>query len=489
MANQSLINFSLILPVLIIGVFALFLIILSPFFRQSSRLFGITSLIAVVLSSVACVMLWGQEQETAAGMVFIDPFGIFFSLIILIVSFLTILSSINFAEREGIAYGEYYALILLSTAGMMTMIQSRNLLMIFIGLELLSIPLYVLAGITRDRVKSLESSLKYFLLGAFSTGFIIYGIAFIYGATGSLELENIIMPPEYSAIFVIGMALLVIGFGFKIAAFPFHFWAPDVYQGSPTVVAGFMATGTKAAAFGVLLRILNTSFGEEAVKWVAVLTLISISTMFFGNLVALAQRNIKRLLAYSSIAHAGYLLIAIVVTGVGQDGQKGLEAGVSAIVYYLLAYAFMTIGAFAVASLVGRGTKDGEEGYDLESYSALGYKKPWLAAAMSVFLLSLMGFPPTAGFIGKFYIFKAAIEMKLYLLAIIGIINSVIAAYYYLKVIVYMYMKTPAIAYEVEKPRFSSSISLAIAVLCTFVLGILPEQILALVVGLFHSLI
>ncbi len=489
MANQSLIDFSLLLPVLIIGVYALILIFLSPFFKQSSRLFGITSLIAVILTFIACMTLWGQEQETAAGMVFIDPFGIFFSLIILIISFLTLLSSISFAEREGIAFGEYYALILLSTTGMMIMLQTRHLLMIFVGLELLSIPLYVLAGMTRGRVKSLESSLKYFLLGAFSTGFIVYGIALIYGATGSLALEKISMHSGSSAIFIIGMALIIIGFSFKIAAFPFHFWAPDVYQGSPTLVAGFMATGTKAAAFGVLLRILNTSFGGETLRWMAVLALISILTMFFGNLVALAQRNIKRILAYSSIAHAGYLLIAVVVTGIGKGEMNGLGAGVSAIVYYLIAYAFMTIGAFAVASLVGRGTKDGEQGYDLESYSALGYKRPLLAAAMAVFLLSLTGIPPTAGFIGKFYIFMTAIEAKFYWLAIFGILNSVIAAYYYLRIIVYMYMRSAVVEYEVNKLTFSSSLSLAMAVICTLILGIFPGRILTLVSGLFRTLI
>jgi NADH-quinone oxidoreductase subunit N len=486
---QTLIDFSLLMPILIIGVYALFLILLSPFFRQSSRLFGITSLIAVVLAFIACMTLWGQQQETAAGMVFIDPFGIFFSFIILIVSFLTLLSSINFTEREGIAFGEYYALILLSTAGMMVMLQTRHLLMIFVGLELLSIPLYVLAGMTRGRIKSLESSLKYFLLGAFSTGFIVYGIALIYGATGSLALEKISMHSGSSAIFLIGMALVIIGFSFKIAAFPFHFWAPDVYQGSPTVVAGFMATGTKAAAFGVLLRILNTSFGEEASKWMAVLALISILTMFFGNLVALAQRNVKRILAYSSIAHAGYLLIAVVVTGAGREEMGGLEAGVSAIAYYLLAYTFMTIGAFTVASLVGRGAKDGEQGYDLESYSALGYKRPLLAAAMAVFLLSLTGIPPAAGFIGKFYIFKAAIEAKFYWLAILGLLNSVIAAYYYLRIIVYMYMQVPAVEYEINTPAFSTSLSLLIAVICTLLLGILPGQILTFIADLFRTLI
>ncbi|MEW5806383.1 MAG: NADH-quinone oxidoreductase subunit N [Acidobacteriota bacterium] len=483
-----MIDFSLILPVTILGAYALLLLLLSPLFREGSRIIGFTSLIAIVLSGIATIMIWGPERFTALNMVFIDNFGLFFSLIILAISFLTVMSSISFTEREGIYYGEFYSLILLATAGMIVMIQSRNLLIIFIGLELLSIPLYILAGITRNRLKSLESSLKYFLLGAFSTGFILYGIALIYGVTGSFDLHGISQLPEKGALGLIGVGLIIIGFGFKMAAFPFHFWAPDVYQGAPTIISGFMATGTKTAAFAALLRVLNTSFGEEAVKWVSVLTLLSIITMSFGNLVALAQRNIKRMLAYSSIAHAGYLLIAVVVTGISIDGVNGLSAGVSAIVYYLLAYALMTIGAFAAASLIGRGTEEYEEGYELENYSGLGYRRPLLAAAMSIFLLSLTGIPPTAGFIGKFYVFKAAIEMKLYVLAIVGILNSVIAAYYYLRVIVHMYMKEPALPGEVSKPGFSASVALAIAVLFTFILGTVPGKILYLVSGLFRTL-
>jgi len=488
MTNPQMIDLSQILPVAIIGAYALLLLLFSPFFRQHSKMFGMTSLAAVILAAIATIILWGPDRTTAENMVFTDNFGLSFTLIILVASFLTLLSSIDFTEREGIDHGEYYSLILIATAGMMIMVQSRNLLIIFIGLEILSIPLYILAGITRNRLRSLESSLKYFLLGAFSTGFLLYGIALLYGATGSLDLQGISRIADKGALGLIGIALIVIGLGFKIAAFPFHFWAPDVYQGAPTIVSGFMATGTKAAAFAALLRVLNTAFSDEAAKWVGALTVIAILTMFFGNLVALAQRNIKRMLAYSSIAHAGYLLIAVVVTGVSTEGKTGTNSGVSAIVYYLLTYAFMTIGAFAAASLIGRSTDELESGYELDSYSGLGYKRTLLAAAMSVFLLSLTGIPPTAGFIGKFYIFRAAIQMKLYGLAIVGIVNSVIAAYYYLRVIVYMYMREQQAPYEVPRPAISSSLSLALAVTFTFLLGILPGKVLMLISGLFRSL-
>ncbi len=483
-----MIDFSLILPVIIIGGYSLLLLLLAPFFQRSTRLFGMTSLIAIVLSAIATIMLWGPARTTAGDMVFIDNFGLFFSLILLTISFLTLLSSINFTEREGIEHGEFHALILLATAGMMIMVQSRNLLIIFIGIELLSIPLYILAGITRNRLKSLESALKYFLLGAFSTGFLLYGIAYIYGVSGSLDLHEISRTMEKGPLAMIGIGLIVIGFAFKIAAFPFHFWAPDVYQGSPTIIAGFMATGTKTAAFAALLRVLNTSFSNEAIRWIGALTIIAILTMTFGNLVALAQRNIKRMLAYSSIAHAGYLLIAVVVTGVAIAGESGLSTGTAAIIYYLLAYAFMTVGAFAAASLVGSGDENYESGYELEHYSGLGYKRPLLAAAMSIFLLSLTGIPPTAGFLGKFYIFRAAVEMKLYGLAIAGIINSVIAAYYYLRIIIFMYMKEPSLPHEVARPAFSSALTLIIAVACTFLLGTVPGKILTIITELFTTL-
>jgi NADH-quinone oxidoreductase subunit N len=309
--------------------------------------------------------------------------------------------------------------------------------MIFLGLELLSIPLYVLAGFTRDRVVSIEASLKYFLLGAFSTGFILYGIAFLYGSTGTLDLRGIAAALSAggvpSGVFAFGVGLVLVGLGFKIAAVPFHAWAPDVYQGAPTPVAGLMAAGTKAAAFGALLRVLHTAIPEGAtIDWRSAVWVLAVLTMTVANVIAIAQQNIKRLLAYSSIVHAGYLLIAVV---------SPVGGGVQSAGFYLVAYTFMTMGAFVVASIVGREGRKGEDADSLSAYAGLGRRRPILALAMTLFMLSLTGIPPTAGFIGKLYIFFAAMDGKLYWLAAIGLLNSVIAAYYYLGVIVAMWMQ------------------------------------------------
>jgi len=391
-----------------------------------------------------------------------------------------VLSAAEFLKSSGAPHGEFYALILFAVCGMTIMAASENLLSLFLGLEILSICLYALAGFTRDESHAVEGALKYFLLGAFSTGFILYGIALLYGATGRIDLTGIAahltggMPGVVDPLILAGMALLLVGLAFKVAAVPFHFWAPDVYQGSMTPVSGFMATGTKAAAFAMLLRILTDGLADAAIReqWIAVLSGVALLTMIVGNIVALAQQNIKRMLAYSSIANAGYLLVAVVA-----GGRRG--GGPSLVVFYLGAYTFMTLGAFAMASLLGRSTGGGAA-YEITSYAGLARRRPYLAAAMAIFMLSLTGIPPTGGFMGKFYVFKAAIDAGMYDLAVVGVLASVVGAVYYMRVVVQMYLREPAAGAVLPATSPGEALAIVIAAVGTLWIGLFPTGLLGL---------
>jgi NADH-quinone oxidoreductase subunit N len=381
-------------------------------------------------------------------------------------------------ESLGMAHGEFYALILFAVSGMTIMAASENLLSLFIGLEILSIPLYVLAGFTRDKVYSIEAALKYFLLGAFSTGFVLYGIALLYGATGRIDLPGIgdalVATPDGGPdpLILVGGALLLIGLAFKIAAVPFHFWAPDVYQGTTAPVAGFMATGTKAAAFAMLLRVVSSAFNQPPFKtqWIEVVSVLAILTMVLGNLLALAQQNIKRMLAYSSIANAGYLMVALAAFGTNGSGAASLY-------FYLAVYAFMTIGAFAVAALVGR-QGESDQGFALQAYAGLARRRPYLAAAMALFMLSLTGIPPAAGFMAKFYIFRDAVRAGLIPLAAIGLLASVIGAFYYLRVVVQMYFRDPAPEESAISLSPADAVAIGVAAIAVLVIGLFPSGLL-----------
>jgi NADH-quinone oxidoreductase subunit N len=415
-------------------------------------------------------------------MVRIDGFGLFFSMILLVIGFLSVLVSMAFLEREEADQGEFFALILFCLAGMFLMLHTTHLMMVLIGLEVFSLALYVLTGLTRGRIRSVESALKYFLLGAFSSGFIVYGMALLYGASGSLDMLRIsaAAAAEPGAMLWLGMGLVLIGLAFKIAVVPFNQWVPDVYQGAPTNITGFMAAATKTAALAVLLRFLLGAFGDQMEIWEPLIKWLAIITMTVANLTALAQTNLKRLLAYSSIAHAGYLLIAVVCRP---------EDGVGAILFYLTSYAFMTVGAFAVLAAVGRGDAEGERGYTLSEWSGLGWRRPVLGVAMLFFLLSLAGIPPTGGFLGKFVVFQAAVRADQWLLAIVGVLNASIAAYYYLRIIVVMYMREP----ETDELPLPVSPGMAtvmmLAVVGVLYLGLAPGRILHIVQGLANSLI
>jgi NADH-quinone oxidoreductase subunit N len=471
------IDFRIIMPEMILAAFGILVLLVnvfsSPGNEKKDRL-GYVSLFGVILALIFTGPLSGKVQYGFSGMVVADNFAVFFKMVFGIICLLTVLISIGYTRQQEIGVGEYYVLVLFSTVGMMLMASGTNLLTIFLGLETMSVAIYVLAGIMRNDPKSVESAMKYFILGAFATGFFLYGVAFVYGSTGSFSLDGIASYLSESGregrtpLLIVGIALLTIGFGFKIATVPFHMWTPDVYEGAPTTITAFMATGVKAAAFAGLIRVFYTALGAFQPDWTAIMWLLSVATMTVGNLVAISQSNIKRMLAYSSIAHAGYVLVAF---------TAGNDLGTSSILFYLLAYTFMNIGAFTIVILLG---KKGEENILISDYAGIGFKYPLLAAAMTIFMLSMAGIPPLAGFMGKFYIFSAAVKAKFYWLAVIGVLNSAVSVYYYLRVTVLMYFRESE--REITGLTFSPAavVGVIIAVAGVLYLGIFPSIVLAL---------
>ncbi len=468
------VNWSAIGPELILSLTAMGLLILNVLAKKGAKgAIPYLSLAGIVVALIFCFSLWGKSEYAFNRMVVVDNYSLFFKIVFLITAALTVLMSIRFLQEEEFEYGEYYVLVLFAAVGMMFMASAADLIIIFLGLETFSLAIYVLAGFFRTQPKSNESSLKYFLLGAFSTGFLLYGIALIYGATGTTNLKGIYefvrkIQLLTDPLLLIGMGLLIVGFGFKVASVPFHMWTPDVYEGAPTSVTAFMSVGPKAAGFAAFLRVFLYALSSLQTDWVWILWVLAVLTMTLGNVVAIAQKNIKRMLAYSSIAHAGYILVAMVAAS---------ELGTASVLYYILAYAFMNLGAFGVVILYGR---KGEENINIADYSGMASKYPLLAAAMAIFMFSLAGIPPTAGFVGKFYIFSAAVKAGYIGLAIIGVLNSALSVYFYLRVTVMMYMRNP----EKEFARLDLSpamvIALIIAVLGTLQMGITPSQYLDL---------
>ena len=431
-------DFSTILPYTILTAWACVLLLVDLFIPKGRK--GITALLAALglgLTLGFTLMQIGKEQVGFNNMVVLDGFSTFVNALLLVSGLLGVALAYGYVKRMGIERGEYYTLLLFSVTGMMLMAQATDLIMVFLALELLSIPLYVLAAFALPKTESEEAGMKYFLLGAFSTGFVVYGIALIFGATGSTSLAAIVAAASSTSsglLLTIGAALLLIGFGFKVAAVPFHMWTPDVYQGAPTSVTAFMSSGAKIAGFAALLRVFATAFPSIATDMTGVLWVLSVLTMVVGNVIAISQTDIKRMLAYSSIAHAGYILMAFV-----PYGQPGVVAtSVAAGLFYLVSYAVTNFGAWAV--VISLETKAGK-GLTLDDYSGLAKKHPALAAAMTVFILSLIGFPPTLGMVGKFYLFRAVLSGGFTGLAIIGVVTSLVSAFYYLRVVVNMYMR------------------------------------------------
>jgi NADH-quinone oxidoreductase subunit N len=402
---------------------------------------GLTAALAAVGLSIAlgfALSQWPGQPPSFGGMVSVDGFAVFLNVLFLGSGLFGIALAYDYLKRMGLERGEYYILLLFSVGGMVLMASAADLIVVFLALELLSLPLYVLSGIARPRLDSEEAALKYFLLGAFSGGIILYGVALVFGATGSTALDVIVAKvasgQAQMPLLTIGAALALIGLGFKVALVPFHMWTPDVYHGAPSAVTAFMAVGAKAGGFAALLRVFVTALPEIAADLAPVLWVLAALTMILGNLVAIAQGNIKRLLAYSSIAHAGYILMALVPYGQSEIAP----VSVASALFYLLAYAFTTFGAWAVVIAL---EKVEGQGLSLDDYAGLGRKRPGLAAAMTVFMLSFIGIPPTLGFVGKFYVFRAAIAGGEIGLALIGVLTSLISAYYYLRVVVLMYMR------------------------------------------------
>lgn len=473
-----------LLPEILLTVWACVLLLLAAWQHRdpdAHRRIGGLALVGLVAALVVMVWFWksGTRPAGLPLMIALDTFRYAGAIVFLIGAILTVLLSLRYLGRERIAVPEYYALLLFAVIGMLLMGGAADLIVLFLGLETMSLAVYVLAGIKRRSGTSAEAALKYFLLGAFASGFLLYGIALIYGATGTTNLTVIAFQLsdgglQDSALLGIGVALLLVGFGFKVAAVPFHMWVPDVYDGAPTPISGFMAAAVKAAGFAALIRIMVTALGESTAVWQGAVWWLAVITMLIGNLIALAQRRLKRMLAYSSIGHAGYLLVAV---------TSGTPAGASAFLFYAFVYTLMTIGAFGLLAALGR---DGESEVLIDDLSGLAAGRPWISFAMAVFMLSLLGFPGTAGFIGKWYILSAAIGTGQWLLAVILVLGSVVSAGYYLPVIMNMYMREPV----ERRPDLSASVDLvgaargvvATAVVLLILLGVWPNRVLDLAV-------
>jgi len=461
------IDYIRILPELVLTVTGIMIMLADPVLHPEGnrKTLGLIALAGVVAGLMATAIQAEKYGDAFFGMVRVDTFSVFFHFVVLLVALVVILASFNYLEVQGINSGEYYGLILFGTVGMMLMSSAVELVLIFIALEISSISTYVLAGFRRRAAESAESSLKYFLLGSFATAFFLYGIALVYGATGTTNIYAIAaaMRNGTSALVYLAVAMMFVGLGFKVASAPFHIWTPDVYEGSPAPVVALMSTGPKAAAFAVLLRVL---FASGAPGWFWMVWVSAALSMTLGNIGALVQQNIKRLLAYSSIAHAGYLLVAFAAA------QK---MGISAAIFYAASYAAMNVGAFVIVSHLA---SHGERYVMLDDYAGLGHRSPLIAALLTILLLSLIGIPLTGGFFAKFYVFSAALQANLIGLTIIGVVNSAIAAYYYLRVLVYMYMRDERFEAPVSRIPAGLGVGIAISVITTIYLGVLPGRVL-----------
>ena len=475
----GLTDISRVLPELIWCAFGVILMLLQPFLKNRQVL---TFLAMVGAAMGTLSTFFGVPGSGFFGLIQFDTYSVFFHWLVGLIAFLVILASDSYLARENLEGAEFYALILFATTGMGVLASAQELLTAFIGLEMSSISSYVLAGYRRDSIKATEAALKYFLLGSFATAFFLYGIALIYGVTGSTNLIALANADPSSPYMRIGLTLILVGLGFKVAAAPFQIWTPDVYEGAPTPVTALFSAGPKAATFALLLRIFATVNAATS-YWFWAFWVLAALTMFAGNLGALVQDNVKRLLAYSSIAHAGYVLVALAaVTGMKSDPDTGAIPAYAAVLFYLASYGFVSVGAFTVLSdLGGRG----ERYLKAEDFAGLGTRQPFAAAMMALFLLSFLGLPITAGFFGKLYIFKAAVKSNLIWLAILMAVNSVLGAYYYLKVIIVMYMRE----YKGTQPADSGGLSataamvVTVAALITLYLGLAPNRILGIILS------
>jgi NADH-quinone oxidoreductase subunit N len=496
-----------IAPELVLCGFGILIMLLDPFLAPArKRVLGWTAFLAVLIALAAVRWAAAPRQGYAYGRVFIvDSFSLFLHVVVLLASALVILGSIDYLDREHLPHGEFYALILFATAGMGVLCGATELVTAFIGLEMSSISSYILAGYLRNSERSSEASLKYFLLGSFATAFFLYGIAMVYGATGTTQIMDIrafFINGSISPLIIIGLGMMFVGLGFKVVAAPFQIYAPDVYEGAPTPVSALLSSAPKVAAFAIMIRVLLVAFGHLSHIWFWVFWISALLSMCIGNFAALLQTNIKRMLAYSSIAHAGYILVAFAASSI---------FGVAAILFYLAAYIFMKVGAFSIATHVGG---IGERRVEIADYAGLGREQPAIAACFTLFLLSLLGLPATAGFLGKFYVFQAALNSQIIWLVVIAALNSVVGSFYYLRVIVTMYFKDspsasaaaanvdPYASHATDAGKSDASVqpdvhtalsaATALALLAaaagTIYLGILPSRVMAHAIAAAASL-
>jgi len=474
-------DISAILPEIMVAITGIIVMLFDSFVPKQRYITGAISLIGVGFSAILLGLMWSDAPYLSAwsGMIAHDSLRISFSFVFLLVTAMTILISSVWTEREDVPVGEYHCLLLFATVGMMFMASGNDLVVIFLGLETSSIATYVMAGLRKSDLRSNESAMKYFILGSFASAFLLYGMALIYGATGSTNITEIalrIANPNFPALLLVGGAMMIIGFGFKVATVPFHVWTPDVYEGAPTPVTAFMAAGPKSAAFASFVRVFVLGFpliaGAQASvylheSWITALTVMAGLTMTVGNIAAIVQNNVKRMLAYSSIAHAGYALVGFIGAGMATTADKR-DAAIASVAFYMLTYAITNLGAFAIVALLGQ---KNDRRTEFEDYNGIGFKSPVLAFALSLFMLSLLGLPLTAGFMGKVLVFRPALEAgnaMLTLLVVVAVLNTAISAYYYLRLIVVMFFRERTD--EWFAPRIPTALA---AVLIITIVGVL----------------
>ncbi len=472
MIDLPKVNYLFLAPELLLSFLALALLVLDLYFwRGKNRLLAGFATLSLVATGVMTLPLIGVTGSTLSNSLVVDPFALFFKMIFLGTGVFVIVLSADYIAKHNLpSAGEYYVMLLFAIIGMMFMAASTDLIMIYIGLELTSIASYILAGYRKTDQRSNEAILKYFILGLIASGIMLYGLSFIYGFTGQTELGAIaqaLSGQSASLAVIAGIIFALVGFAFKVASVPFHQWVPDVYEGAPTPITAFLAIAPKAAAFAVLIRILLIAFPMFISYWSVLFVAMAIASMFVGNLLAIPQKNIKRMLAYSSIAHAGYIMVGLAVAS---------DRAITGILIYMVVYVLMTIGAFAVVLAVSHEPGGGEE---LDNYNGLSKRSPFLALTMTIFMLALAGLPPTAGLWGKVWVFWAAVETDLWWLALIGFINSVISLYYYVNVVRHMYLLEPESDLPLEYPRAFKGVVWATG-LATIILGVVPNSLFVL---------
>jgi NADH-quinone oxidoreductase subunit N len=473
---EQLQNLHRLAPEIVLCFFGIIIMVADPFLTSAKqRILGWVAFAGTLIALVSVRLMALDQGMAYNNLISADGFSIFVHVVIIGAAALAILGSMPYLDQEGIQRGEYYSLVLFAAAGMGILAGANELVTAFIGLEMSSISTYILAGFRRRAVKSNEAGLKYFILGSFATAFFLYGIAMVYGSTGTTRidlvrdaLETMIAGPQgrLDSLSIVGLALIFVGLGFKVVAAPFHIYGPDVYEGAPTPVTALLASGPKAATFALMLRIFYVGFGTTDGLWFWPIAISAVLTLCIGNFAALVQTNVKRMLAYSSIAHAGYILVAF---------AAGTVYGVAAVLFYLAAYVLMKVGAFLVIAHLGQ--RD-EQRLEITDYAGLGTKQPVLAACFTLFLFSLLGLPATGGFLGKFFAFQAALDSRIVWLVVIAAINSVVGAYYYLRVIVAMYFWEPSKDYTPSKVAPALVLALSIVAIGTLYLGILPSHVL-----------